>query len=51
MDNNLCGKLVSSLGSPTTFNESYKFILLPLFIPDFNLLSCESDNFTFKMLY
>ena len=24
---------------------------VPFFIPDFNLLSCELDNFTFNMLY
>ena len=24
---------------------------VPFFIPDFNLLSCELDNFAFKVLY
>ena len=51
VDNNLCAKLFSSLESPTTFNESFKVTSLPFFIPDFHLLSCELDNFTFKVLY
>ena len=28
-----------------------KVTLGAFFIPDFNLLSCELDNFTFKVLY
>ena len=44
--NNLCGKLVSPLKSPTTFNERFKVTPIPFFIPYFNLLSCELDNFT-----
>ena len=51
VNNNLCGKLLSSLKPPTTFDESFKVIPVPFFIPDFNLLSCELDNFTFKVLY
>ena len=44
-------KLFSSLGSPTTFDESFKVIDEPFFIPDFNFLSCELDKFTVKVLY
>ena len=36
---NLCGKLDS------------KLLQFRFFIPDFNLLSCKLDNFTFKVLY
>ena len=50
-NNNLCGKLVSSLEFPIKFYERLKVSLVSLFIPDFNLLSCASYNFTFKMLY
>ena len=39
------------LESPTTFDKIFIVTLLPFFIPDFNLLSCELDNFTFKVLY
>ena len=48
---NSCGKLVSSLESPIKFDESFKVTLVLLFIPDFNLLRSELDNFTYKMLY
>ena len=50
-NDNLGGKLFSLLESPTTFDEIFKVTLVSFFIPDFNLLSCELDNFTFKMLY
>ena len=49
--NNLCRKIFSSLESPTTFDEIFKVTSALFFIPDFNLLSCELDNFTFKVLY
>ena len=49
--NNLCRKLFSSLELPATYDEIFKVTLVPLFIPDFNSLSCELDNFMFKMLY
>ena len=49
--NNLCEKLFSSLESPKTFDESFKVTSLLFFVPYFNLLSCELENFTFKMLY
>ena len=35
VNNNLCRKVAS----------------VPFFIPDFNLLSCELDNFLFKFFY
>ena len=47
VNNNLCAKLFSSLESPATFDESFKVASVPFFIPDFNLLSCKLDNFTF----
>ena len=50
-NNNLCGKLFSLLESTTTFDEIFKVTSAPFFIPDFNLLSCELDNLTFKVLY
>ena len=34
-----------------TFDERFKVPSVPFFIPDFNLLSCESEDFTFKVLY
>ena len=52
VNNNLCGKLFSSLESlATTFDESLKVTSVAFFIPDFNLLSRELDNFNLKMLY
>ena len=39
VNNNLGGKLFSSLESPTTFDENFKVTSVPLFIPDFNLFS------------
>ena len=46
----LCRKLFSSLESPTTLDKIFKVILVPFFIPDFNLLS-ELDDFIFEVLY
>ena len=51
VNNNLCRKLLSSLGSRETLDEIFKVTLVPFFIPDFNLLICESDNCTIKVLY
>ena len=45
--NTLCEKLFSSLESPTTHDEIFQVTLAPIFMPDFNLLSCQLDNFTF----
>ena len=36
VNNNLCGKLFSSLESPITFDESFEVTSVPIFIPDFN---------------
>ena len=38
-NNDLCGKLVSSLELPITFYERFKVPLVPRFAPDFNLLN------------
>ena len=51
VNNNLCGKLFSSVESPTTPDESFKVTSVPFFGPDFNLLSCEFDSFIFEVLY
>ena len=45
------GKLVSSLKFSVNFDERFKVTSVPFFIPDFNLLSCEFDNFIFNVLY
>ena len=39
INNNLCGKVLSSLESPTTFDESFKVTSVPYFIRDFDLSS------------
>ena len=49
--NNLCGKLVSSLEQPITFDERFKVTSVPFLVPDFNLLSWELDNFTLHLNY
>ena len=49
VNNNLCGKLILLLESPTTFYEGFKVISVPFFIADFNFLSFELDNLI--MLY
>ena len=49
VNNNLWGKLVSSLEFWTTFDERFRVTSVPYFTPDFNLLSCELRNFTFKV--
>ena len=49
VNNNLWGKLVSL--SPIIFDDNFKTTSFSLFIADLNLLSCEFDNFTFKLLY
>ena len=49
VSNNLWGKLV--LLSPIMFDDNLKTTLVSFFIEDFNLLSCEFDSLTFKLLY
>ena len=51
VNSNLCRKLVLSLELPIKFDERFKVTSVPFLIPDFNLLSCEVDNFTFYILY
>ena len=51
VDNTLCGKLSSSLESPPTIDKIFKVTSVPFFILGFNLVNCELDNFTFKLLY
>ena len=48
VNNNLCTKLFSTLESPTCWWK-FQSCLTTIFIPDFNLLSRELDNFTFKV--
>ena len=45
VNKNLCGKLVSWLESPITFDERFKVTSVPFFILDFDLLSWELDKF------
>ena len=49
INNNLCRKLVS-LEFPIKFDERFE-VTFPFFDADFNFLSYEWDNFTFKKLY
>ena len=49
--NNYCVKSVSSSELPMIFDDNHKITSDSLFMADFNLLSCEFDNFTFKLLY
>ena len=49
VNNNLWGKLVSS--SPIIFDDNLKTTSVLFLITDFNLLSCEIDSFTCKLLY
>ena len=51
VNKNLCGRLASSLESPITFDKRFKVTLVPSFILDFNLLSCNVLSFAFKELY
>ena len=51
VNNNLCGKLVSSLEFPITFDKRFKVTSVVKFNPYFNLLRYELDNFTFKLSY
>ena len=51
VNNNSCGKLVSSLEALTTLYEGFKVTSVPIFISNFNLLCCNVDNFTFNVLY
>ena len=48
VNNSLWGKLVSL--SPIIFDDNLKTTSVSFFIADLNLLSCEFDSFTFKLL-
>ena len=41
VNNDLCGKQVSSLECPILFDERFKVTSVPFFIADFNLLSYD----------
>ena len=51
VNNNLCEKFVSSSELLIIFDDNLKATLVPFFIAEFNLLSCDFDSFTFKLLY
>ena len=51
VNNNLCGKLYSSLELPIIFDERFKVTSVPFFILDFSLLIYEWGNFIFKVLH
>ena len=51
VNNNLWGKLVLSSELPIIFNDNLRSTSVLFYIADFNLLSCEFDSFTFKLLY
>ena len=48
LNNNLCGKLVSSLELPIRFDEGFKVTSVPFFIADLNLLTFELDHSFFS---
>ena len=48
VNNDLWGKLISL--SPTIFYDNLKTRPVSFFIADFDLLSCQFDSFTFKLL-
>ena len=50
VNNNLCRKLVLSSELPIIFDDNLKPTSISFFIVYFNLLSCEFDSFTFKLL-
>ena len=50
-NNDLCGKLFSSLEFPIKFDESFQVTSVRFFNSDSNLLRWELDHFTFKVLY
>ena len=51
VSNNLFWKLDSSLEWSITFDERFKVPSVQFFIPDFNLLDLELEDFTFEVLY
>ena len=51
VNNNLCGKVVSSTELLIAFDESFKNSSGQFFITACNFLSCELENFKHKLLY
>ena len=51
INNNLQGKLFSTLEFPIKFDERFQVTTVSFVIADFNLLSYELGNFTLNMLY
>ena len=49
-NNNCCEKLFCWLESPSKTDDGFKVSSISIFIPAFNLLICELDNYMFKML-
>ena len=50
MNDNLYGKIVSSLAPPITYDTRFKVTWVLLFVLDFNLLSCKLDNLKFETI-
>ena len=50
VNNNLCGKLVSSLELSIISDEVLRVTLVSFFTANFNFLSCEYDNLTFTVI-
>ena len=50
VNNNLSGKLVSSLELLIKFHERFQVTSVPNFLADPNYLCCELDNFIFNVI-
>ena len=51
VNNNSCGKLVSSFELPVMLGDILIVISVSFLVAAFNLFSCGPDNFTFNLLY
>ena len=51
VNNNSCGKLISSLELPIKIDGRFKVTSVSFRIAEISLLSCELDNFSFNVLY
>ena len=51
VNNNSCGKLVSSFESPIMLGDILVITSVSFLVAAFNLFSCGPDNFTFNLLY
>ena len=47
VNSKLCGKLVSLV--PIMFDDNLRVMSVAFFVADFNLLSCQSESFTFTL--